>query len=97
MGDTRPEIGRLTARVRGYVQGVGYRYFVRREAGMLGLRGYVRNLPNGDVEVVVEGERVKLDQLLRALERGPSAAEVEAVETDWSTGTGAFFSFQIRH
>lgn len=97
MGDMPPGIHRLTARVHGYVQGVGYRYFVRRQAAALGLRGYVRNLVNGDVEVVAEGDRSRLEQLLHVLERGPSAAEVENVMADWSAGTGVFSSFQIHH
>lgn len=88
---------RLTARVHGSVQGVGFRYFVRREASTLGLRGYVRNVPDGEVEVVAEGDRPRLEHLLALLERGPSAAEVEHVEAQWSVGTGAFFSFQVRH
>lgn len=97
MGAVPPRIDRLTARVHGYVQGVGYRFFVQRQAGALGLRGYVRNLGNGDVEVVAEGQRVRLEQLLHALERGPSAADVENVAADWSDGMGIFSSFQIRH
>jgi acylphosphatase len=96
MSEVRPGISRLTARVHGYVQGVGFRFFVRREASALGLRGYVRNLDNGDVEVVAEGDRGRLEQLLATLERGPSAAEVERVEASWSTGTGTFSAFQVR-
>lgn len=97
MGDTPPRIDRLTARVHGYVQGVGYRFFVQRQAGALGLRGYTRNLGNGDVEVVAEGERARLEQLLHALRRGPTAADVESVAVEWNAGTGIFSSFQIRH
>lgn len=96
MGESRFDTKRLTARVRGYVQGVGFRYFVRREASALGVRGYVRNLDTGDVEVVAEGDYVRLEQLLHALERGPSAADVEQVEASWSSGTGVFSSFQVR-
>lgn len=90
-------IGRLTARVRGDVQGVGYRFFARREASALGLRGYVRNLPDRSVEVVVEGERGLLQQFVGVLRRGPSAANVEAVDTTWSNAEGTFGGFQIRH
>lgn len=96
MSEARPGTSRLTARVHGDVQGVGFRFFARREASALGLRGYVRNLANGDVEVVAEGGRIRLEQLLAALERGPSAADVEQVEASWSTGDGTFSSFQIR-
>lgn len=96
MGEVRPGMSRLTARVHGEVQGVGFRFFVRREASSLGLRGYVRNLADGDVEVVAEGDHRRLEQLLAALERGPSAADVERVETSWSAGDGAFSTFQVR-
>lgn len=66
--------------VRGRVQGVGFRWFVGREAKRLGLGGFVRNLPDGTVEVVSQGADDHLDALERALGRGPSMAHVEAVE-----------------
>ena len=87
---------RLTARVHGEVQGVGYRYFARRNALALGLRGYARNLADGTVEVVAEGTRATLDELVRRLERGPSAAEVRQVETAWESASGMFAGFQVR-
>ena len=79
---------RLQARVHGQVQGVGYRFYVRRQAAALGVRGYVRNLPDGSVEVVAEGERPVLEQLLRALERGPTGAVVERVDVRWEPAEG---------
>jgi acylphosphatase len=82
--------------VHGRVQGVGYRFFVRRQASALALRGYVRNLPDGAVEVIAEGSRRSLEQLRRELERGPIGAEVDAVDTSWSSAEGAFGTFQIR-
>lgn len=66
--------------VRGRVQGVGFRWFVGREAQRLGLVGFVRNLPDGTVEVVSEGADESLDALERVLERGPAMARVEGVE-----------------
>ena len=66
--------------VRGAVQGVGFRWFVLREAHRLGVRGWVSNLPNGAVEVVAEGPPPVLAELLQALARGPSAAQVSGVE-----------------
>jgi acylphosphatase len=86
---------RLTAIVRGDVQGVGYRFFVQRQAAALGLRGYVRNLRDGTVEVVAEGPRPALEQLLGVLRRGPSAAEVTAVDVTWSAAMGAFSNFRV--
>jgi len=68
-------------RVEGAVQGVGFRWFVLREAHRLGLRGWVSNLPDGSVEVVADGAAAFLAELQRALARGPSAAQVSNVET----------------
>lgn len=91
------QVVQLTARVRGRVQGVGYRFFAQRVAVTLGLRGYVRNLPDGAVEAVAEGPRGALDLYLRRLWDGPYGARVDAVETSWGEATGAFGGFSIRH
>lgn len=65
--------------VTGRVQGVGFRWFVRREARALDLAGRARNLPDGSVEVVAEGPAATLADLAAALERGPVGARVERV------------------
>lgn len=66
--------------VRGRVQGVGYRYFARRSAESLGLVGFARNLADGSVEVVAEGEPQALSSLEAALRQGPSFALVESLD-----------------
>lgn len=66
--------------VSGRVQGVGFRYFVRRAAEPLGLVGWVRNLPDGRVEVVGSGSREAVAELHSALARGPRFARVDNVE-----------------
>jgi len=66
--------------VRGRVQGVGYRYFVWRQARDIGLGGYCRNLPDGTVEVVAEGDEAGLGRLEDRLRKGPSFARVEHVD-----------------
>ena len=66
--------------VRGRVQGVGFRWFVWREAERLTLRGIVRNLRDGSVEVIAVGTEEGLEALERALAQGPAMAEVERVE-----------------
>lgn len=66
--------------VGGRVQGVGFRWFVLREAEGLGLRGLARNLPDGGVEVIAEGTVQALEALERALRRGPAMAHVGRVE-----------------
>jgi acylphosphatase len=88
---------RLEAVARGYVQGVGYRAFAARQARALGLAGWVRNEADGSVRVVAEGEERPLGELLRALKRGPSEAEVSRVEAEWRPGSGEFARFEIRY
>ena len=83
--------------IYGRVQGVFFRAFVARNAAALGLTGYVRNLRGGDVEVVAEGERKKLDELVGYLKMGPPAARVEKVVTTWSEYTGNYGDFDIRY
>ncbi len=87
---------RLHALVRGRVQAVGFREFTRRHAAALGLAGWVRNLPDGDVEVVAEGPRPALDELLRHLRTGPRLARVDAVESEWLAATGERGWFAVR-
>jgi acylphosphatase len=83
--------------VKGRVQGVGYRYYILRQAQELGLTGYVRNLPNGDVEIVAEGDRQVVEQLIRYAERGPVFAHVNEVQVQWSTGSGQYKRFDVRY
>jgi acylphosphatase len=66
--------------VFGMVQGVGFRWYVARHARAIGLTGYARNLPDGTVEVVVEGPEASLPELERLLRAGPANARVERVE-----------------
>jgi acylphosphatase len=87
---------RLTVRVKGDVQGVGFRDFVQRSATSLGLAGWVRNLPDGTVECVAEGVRDRLEELVGRLRRGPTLARVLAVEVSWSPATGDLRGFRVR-
>ena len=90
------EIQELYAIVRGQVQGVGYRYFVIHKAQSLSLRGYVRNQSNGDVEVLAQGPRPALERLLTLLWHGPSAAQVDEVQSTWRQPTDHFSGFNVR-
>lgn len=83
---------RATILVRGLVQGVGYRAFVRRHALDLGLAGHAENLSDGRVEVVLEGDRGEVEHALVALARGPAHAVVDDLEVHWSepAGLGGF-------
>ena len=87
---------RLHAQVHGYVQGVGFRAFVAREARRLGLSGWVANRSDGAVEVVVDGERGRLEDLLSILRHGPSEAEVQRVDSQWLAAVGDLSGFHIR-
>lgn len=87
---------RLDARVTGTVHGVGFRYFVLREAQVLGLVGWVANLPDGSVRCVAEGRRERLEALLDRLRDGPPAAIVDGVSVAWMPATGTFVSFGVR-
>lgn len=67
----------------GSVQGVGYRQFVRSGARKSGVTGWVRNLPDGSVEALLQGERDKLDTLLPVLKQGPFLSDVKDMQIDW--------------
>ena len=93
MGD----LASVQAIIYGRVQGVFFRDFVARRATELGLTGYVRNLPDGSVEVLTEGERKQLERLIGYLKVGPSAARVEKVVTSWLEYTGSYSRFNMRY
>lgn len=83
--------------VCGQVQGVMFRDFTRRQAERLGLSGYVRNLPGGRaVEIEAEGERARLEEILKIVQRGPPRAVVESVSPTWGEYSGRYRDFSIR-
>ncbi len=86
----------VRAVVHGRVQGIGFRDYVLTRAGFLGLTGYVRNLPDGrSVEVVAEGARSDLEQLLDYLREGPRMSRIDAVDAEWREATGAYDGFGV--
>jgi len=87
---------RFHAIVKGYVQGVGFRYDGLDAAVVLRVNGWVRNLWDGDVEVMAEGERDTLEKLIAVLRRGPRAAHVSGVDLEWGEFTGEFSSFHVK-
>jgi acylphosphatase len=91
-----PDLARLRLLVHGRVQGVFFRQAAAEEARALGLRGWVRNLPNGDVEIVAEGPRRELKILAAWANQGPRLARVIGVEEEWSDYRGEEGPFAIR-
>jgi acylphosphatase len=87
---------RLDATVTGRVQGVGFRWFVVREATELGLEGWVANTPNGAVRCVAEGPEDRLAALLERLREGPPAAIVDNVSEAFMPATGTLGPFSVR-
>lgn len=87
---------RLDATVMGRVQGVGFRYFVLREAMALGLEGWVANTSDGSVRCVAEGPRSSLEALLQRLHEGPVSAIVDRVSAAWMPATGTLGPFEVR-
>ncbi|HKI24800.1 MAG TPA: acylphosphatase [Candidatus Sulfotelmatobacter sp.] len=81
--------------VRGRVQGVGFRWFVEREAHVLGIAGWVRNNHDGSVEVLAQGTRDQLLGLHSRLREGPRAARVDAVEVSDAQTVNGLSSFRI--
>jgi len=92
-----PELAHLTAIVHGKVQGVYYRAFASRVAKLLSLKGYVKNVANGDVEVEAEGEKGLLEELLHRLKAGPDGAVVEKIDVTWPEYTGKYRAFDVRY
>jgi acylphosphatase len=82
--------------ISGRVQGVGFRYFVQDHAAVEGVHGYVRNLPDGRVEALVEGDEQSVLRVERALRRGPSSAQVEDVVVEAAAPSGRATGFDVR-
>ena len=90
-----PQLQAKTYRVRGRVQGVGFRWFVEREAQTLGIAGWVRNRSDGTVEVLAQGTREQLFALRSKLQQGPRASRVDDVEEVESQVQSDMKSFRI--
>ena len=82
-------------RISGRVQGVNFRYFTQQNAIRLGIRGYVKNLPDGGVEIVAEGDQATIDRFVAILWKGPSAARVDAVNVEERPFGAEFTTFSI--
>ncbi len=92
-----PHHQQLHAIVHGRVQGVSFRFYTVGNARQLDLTGWVRNLPDGTVEVTAEGTRANLDSLLAFLHEGPPGGHVERVDVEWRPATGTLNEFTVMY
>ncbi len=83
--------------ISGIVQGVFYRAFTRDVANRFGLKGWVKNLPNGSVEALFEGSKEDVEQAIRQCSMGPPGSRVDAVDVEWKDYQGDFRDFQVRY
>ena len=83
--------------ISGRVQGVFFRSEARGEAKRLGVAGWVRNIPDGKVEAIFEGEEKSVKEILEFCKRGPPGASVADVQVVWDSYTGEFRDFEIKH
>jgi acylphosphatase len=81
--------------VQGTVQGIFFRQFIKGEADKLGLRGFIRNLDNGDVELIIEGDGEGIGRMSRICEKGPEHAMIKNVIVEERNWTGDFKEFKV--
>lgn len=91
------EPARCLVIISGTVHMVGFRAFTQSRAERRGITGFVRNLPDNQVEVVAAGDHKLLEELLQELRRGPSGAQVRSVMVSWERPRGEFDDFTVRH
>lgn len=83
--------------ISGFVQGVGFRAFIKRQAQRLGLTGFVKNLKDGRVESVLQGEKENIDEMIQLCNHGPMLSEVEEVVVEWEEAREESDGFKIDH
>jgi acylphosphatase len=86
---------RVEITINGLVQGVGFRYFVLKQAKNLEINGYVKNLYTGEVLTVAEGEKFQLLELIKLIKSGPSHSYVKNCKVEWSDFKNEFKTFEI--
>ncbi|MDO8658084.1 MAG: acylphosphatase [Candidatus Levybacteria bacterium] len=82
--------------ISGFVQGVGYRHFVRSNAQKLGLTGWVSNMIDGKVEAIFQGSKDKIKEMIELCRKGSFLTEVEDVDIKWAEGEKEYDSFEIK-
>jgi acylphosphatase len=81
--------------ISGFVQGVGFRQFVKKEAGKLSLKGWVKNIDRGRVEALFDGEKELIEKMINLCKKGPFLAEVKNIEVEWEDKNMDFNSFEL--
>lgn len=81
--------------VSGFVQGVGFRHYVRSKAKELGLSGWVKNVPDGSVNAIFQGPKEKIEEIIKDCKKGPFLSEVERVDVKWEKTEEKFDDFVI--
>ncbi len=94
-GESLEEV-RAHLHVRGRVQGVSFRYYTRQQALARGVKGWVRNLWDGRVEAVFQGDGERVKQVIAWCKHGPTSARVDEIRMDWETPQEACTGFEIR-
>lgn len=89
------EIQQMHVIVKGRVQGVGFRYTTRHLASQLGLKGSVRNLPDGDVEIFVQGRKDQLDNLIQHIKEAFDSGHIDDMVIEYSTPSKVWDTFKI--
>lgn len=87
---------RAHAFISGRVQGVFYRAWTRKVATSLGLTGWARNLSDGRVEVLFEGSKKDIEEMIRRAKKGPNTSGVENIVVSWGKATGKYADFEIK-
>lgn len=95
--NTRVKKSVVNVRLRGFVQGIFFRSGTKEIAERLGLTGWVRNMPDGSVEAVFEGDDDRVKEALKWCRKGPAGASVSGVEEKWGHYIGEFDAFEIRY
>ena len=85
----------VNMKITGKVQGVGFRYFVLRQAQKLGINGWVSNKSNGNVEAFAQGEKADLERFISKVKEGPSFSRVEDVSLNWVNEADQYFGFEL--
>ena len=88
----------MTARIyiSGFIQGVGYRQFIKKIAWQIGLTGWVKNLPDGRVEALFSGSKDKIEKAIEECWEGPFLSEVKSVDVEWVGDNQEYKDFEIR-